>query len=620
MKIKEVEIRNFKGIREKKIYFSDLTVICGQNASYKTTIFDAFSWLFNGKDSLGNAQFEIRPLNADGTKVHNVEIGVTGTIEHEGVEHTLSRTQVENWVKKRGTTEATLQGNVTKYEVDGYPRSEAEYRAFIDSICAEKIFRLLTSPMAFTSLPWKEQRAILMEFVLEASDAELARGFGGYDEILDELAKAPSTDDILKKYASQLKALKQEQTELPVRIDEAMQSKVDVDAVNIAAHKKDLLATIDEYEQKMASYAGRANEMKSLVADKANCESEIQRLTAKYEREAYEVRHNLEKKVSDVEVKIDLAKRRKDAAQREAITLKANAEGIVNVNRKLSEKLGVPGRCPTCGQALDDEAIKRRDESVSERIRQNEDEIHAISVKVMDAENRAAEADEEIKTASEVIEEIKAGMATIPTVAEVIKQDAQYIMLNKQLADVLDRMTALNKTDDGQYDRLRMLVDGLRKEVANLDTEYAKSLRNDEIDARIENLRQEQMTVGDKIIHLEHLRDLTEAFMRQKMDTVSETINDQFDGVKFKLFDVQLNGGIAPTCECTVNGVPFASLNNGGRIVSGLKIIRTLQRHYGVSLPVFVDNAEAVSDGFMPEMDGQMILLEVTNDKELVVR
>jgi chromosome segregation ATPase len=474
--------------------------------------------------------------------------------------------------------------------------------------------------MAFTSLPWKEQRAILMEFVLEASDAELARGFGGYDEILDELAKAPSTDDILKKYASQLKALKQEQTELPVRIDEAMQSKVDVDAVNIAAHKKALLGTIDEYEQKMASYAGRANEMKGLVADKANCESEIQRLTAKYERDAYEVRHNLEKKVSDTEVKIDLAKRRKDAAEREVITLKANADGIVNVNKKLSEKLGIPGRCPTCGQALDDEAIKRRDESVSDRIKQNEDEIHSIGVKVMDAENRAAEADEEIKTASEVIEEIKAGMSTIPTAADVIKQDAQYIMLNKQLADVLDRMTALNKTDYGQYDRLRMLVDGLRKEVANLDAEYAKSLRNDEIDVRIENLRQEQMDVGDKIIHIEHLRDLTEAFMKQKMDTVSETINDQFDGVKFKLFDIQLNGGIAPTCECTVNGVPFASLNNGARIVSGLKIIRTLQRHYGVSLPVFVDNAEAISDGFMPEMDGQMILLEVTNDKELVVR
>lgn len=620
MKIKSLGIRNFKGIRERAVNFGDVTIISGQNTSGKTTVFDAFTWLLFGKDSLGSSQFEIRPLNADGSKVHNVEINVTGTIEHDGVEHTLSRTQVENWVKKRGTTEATLQGNVTKYEVDGYPRSEAEYKAFIDSICAEKVFRLLTPPMAFTSLPWKEQRAILMEFVLDAGDAELARGFGGYDEILGELAKAPSTDDILKKYASQLKALKQEQTELPVRIDEAMQSKAEVDVDSLIAHKKDLMATIEEYEQKMASYAGRANEMKSLVADKANYESEIQRLTAKYEREAYEVRHNLEKKISEAEVKIDLAKRRKDAADREVITLEANADGIVNVNKKLAEKLGVPGRCPTCGQALDDEAIKRRDESVSERIRQNEDEIHAINVKVMDAKNRAAEADEEIQTASEVIEEIKAGMATIPTAAETLKQDAQYIMINKQLADTLDRMTALNKTDDGQYDEMNKLVAGMRNELSNLDAEYAKSLRNDEIDARIENLRQEQMDVGDKIIHLEHLRDLTEAFMKQKMDTVSETINDQFDGVRFKLFDIQLNGGIAPTCECTVNGVPFASLNNGARIVSGLKIIRTLQRHYGVSLPVFVDNAEAVSDGFMPEMDGQMILLEVTNDKELVVR
>ena len=113
--------------------------------------------------------------------------------------------------------------------------------------------------------------------------------------------------------------------------------------------------------------------------------------------------------------------------------------------------------------------------------------------------------------------------------------------------------------------------------------------------------------------------DLTESFIRAKMNMISEKINEKFNVVRFSLFENQINGGLKETCECTVNGVPYSSLNNGHRIIAGLDIIRSLSELYGVSAPVFIDNSEAISTGNFPEMDTQIIHLIVTDDNELTV-
>ena len=100
---------------------------------------------------------------------------------------------------------------------------------------------------------------------------------------------------------------------------------------------------------------------------------------------------------------------------------------------------------------------------------------------------------------------------------------------------------------------------------------------------------------------------------------MSDSINQMFDGLTFKLFDMQINGGIKECCEVTYDGVPYSDLNTGHRVVAGLEIIRALQRKFGVTVPVFVDNAESINDFNVPKMDCQMIMLKVTEDKELKI-
>jgi hypothetical protein len=84
--------------------------------------------------------------------------------------------------------------------------------------------------------------------------------------------------------------------------------------------------------------------------------------------------------------------------------------------------------------------------------------------------------------------------------------------------------------------------------------------------------------------------------------------------VRWKLFDVQINGGIADCCEATVDGVPFADLNHGARINAGIDVINALSRHYGRTVPVFVDNAEAVTA--LEPSESQVIRLVVSAGHE----
>ena len=155
IKLGKLVMQNFKGCTDRTVEFSDRTVISGANAAGKTTIRDAFMWLLFNKDSTGATNFQIRPLDADGRQIDNVEIMVEGTLTVDGKEVVLKKVQKQIWRKRRGTDVTELQGNENLFEISGYPKSEKDYKEYISDLLEEKMFKLITSPQAFTMLPWK---------------------------------------------------------------------------------------------------------------------------------------------------------------------------------------------------------------------------------------------------------------------------------------------------------------------------------------------------------------------------------------------------------------------------------------------------------------------------------
>ena len=204
---------------------------------------------------------------------------------------------------------------------------------------------------------------------------------------------------------------------------------------------------------------------------------------------------------------------------------------------------------------------------------------------------------------------------------DFLKEYAFTHQINR--SDLNEVLAEIKKLESDGADQI---VNNLKAEKSDLQSRLdevnkiiAKASMNVEIDERIAELQAEQKEIGQKVADQEQMLYLLEEFIRFKLDKVSESINSHFKTVNFKLFEMQLNGGMKDCCECTVNGVPYSTLNSGHRIVAGIDIICSLSELYGVSVPIFVDNAESLNEFNVPDMDTQLILLSVSADKQLTV-
>ena len=662
IKLLSMRIQNFKGCKDKTIDFGDKTRISGANATGKTTIFDAFTWLLFGKDSLGSSDFDIRPLDENGKMVDNIEISVEAKINVGSDEYELKKVQRQKWVKKRGTGTTELQGNINEFGINGYPKSQKDFKDFIAGIIDEDIFTLITNPTAFNSLPWKKQRETLMKFVGTFSDAEIAETFGEkYTKLIPELRIA-STEDILKKYTKAKTALNKDMVEIPARIDEVSKQLVIADVGALEVEKSAKEAALQKVEDEISGGSGKLEEINSKREEVMNLKfhlSEIQNAeNQKLLFESTDIRADLSRKqdtlnnlkrdvlnkeseIRDAHVKYEDHEREKNRLLVEWKSEKAKAYPALTPLEPLMDDSFI---CPTCGQDLPEEAKQKRIadyearktayESKYEKDKAEFEENRAKRISQIEADGRsAAKSRDKFKTLEESLikekdelttkladaqreyEIVKKAVDGTPKVADV-SENAEYLATIEKISVLEKEIEEMSK--DTSSMELKAQRDILKNEIAEIAGKIAAA-DNTKVKERIAELEAEQKEVGQKIASQEMMIDLVEDFIRTKMNMISEKINEMFKIVSFKLFSEQINGGLKETCGCTVNGVPLSSLNNGHRIVAGLDIIHSLSNLYGVSCPIFVDNAESINDFNVPEMDAQMIYLTVTDDKELKV-
>lgn len=636
MKIKSIILQNFKGCKNATYTFDGKNVtVCGANGSGKTTIFDAFTWILFGKDSLDNAKFEIRPLDKDGKQIDNVEICVSAILEIDGKEVELKKTQKQNWVKKRGSEHPVLQGNVNSFEIDGYPRSEKEYKEYINGIVSDDLFKMLTNPAYFPNMPWKDQRATIMKFASDVSDIELATEDSRFAELLPEIEKAPSTDDIKNKYQKSLNELKKKQIELPVRIDEQSKNKVDIDVAELELHKNVLKEQIAENKAKQEDISKQFEEYQKLsdgIMELKFAEGDLQRKANEelVSKKKYLQAHIDEKNEYLISISNGIQRNNREIAEYEngiesgAKERNRLAELWKSVNAEVFDESTTI--CPTCHRELPAEEIESLRsafaKSKTERLakiekegteaKQNIENAKAMIPKLQEC-NKDNLANKN-KLEKEVTD-LENQLSELPTSIDVTGTE-EYKAIQSQLAEKEQAMSQMNNASSIR-ESLEAEVEDLHIEYTEVEKQIAMSQKNVEIDERIEELQAEQREVAQKIADVEKMLYLLDEFIKYKLDKISDSINAMFDGVNWNLFSEQINGGVKEVCECTVNGVPFGSLNNGHRIIAGLQIIKALQKLYGAYLPIFTDNAESVNDFNLPDMDCQLIKLKVSDDKNL---
>lgn len=633
MKLTKLELLNFKGLKSFAINLNGDVVIRGDNATGKTTVFDSVCWLLFGKDSLDRADFEIKTLDG-GEPIHKVNHEVTGTFTlDEGGTVELKRVYREKYSSPRGG-EVTMTGHTTDYFVDGVPKKEKEYKEMVSSLVDESIFKLITNPLYFNeTYSWQNRRKLLLEMCGDISDEDV---IASHDELrrLAELLEGRTVDDHRKVVAAKKTAINKELDMIPVRIDEAMRNKPEIssDKAKLIRDIETLSAGIDEVEKQKAIIQNgfSSTEKESKIRDiNRQLDAQKSKVLSDYHKQKQHLRGEYEAsltKLKMVEVDRDRCADRRDELNKEIeheskriATLQSEFDAF-NAQQFNKES------CPTCGQALpaDKQAALEAEFNTnkSKKIEEWKGLIEsAVKLKGNYEEQQeimASKIDSLTTEASQYNDAYNVKFKEYEAYSEPnLEDDPVYADLKAQLflLEIDDEPGA----DTEDLAKLDEELSSMKSKKANLETELNKFNLIDDINHRILELESQQQKLVAEKNALDEASFLMDEFIKAKVNMLEENINSKFKLARFKMFNVMLNGNIEECCETTYKGVPYRSMNNAARINVGLDIINALTSYYKVNAPVFIDNAEAVTD-FIPVNSQTIKLIVDESEPQLVVK
>lgn len=641
MKLTKLELLNFKGLKSFTINLNGDVVIRGDNATGKTTVFDSVCWLLFGKDSLDRADFEIKTLDR-GEPVHKVNHEVTGTFTlDEGGTVELKRVYREKYSSPRGG-EVTLTGHTTDYFVDGVPKKEKEYKEIVNSLVDENIFKLITNPLYFNeTYSWQNRRKLLLEMCGDISDEDVIAEYSELKALTDILS-GHSVDDHRKVVAAKKTAINKELDMIPVRIDEALRGKPTIDTPRDVLIQEISLATttLETLEADKAllvnghavvdTRAELRDVQRRLMARESELQMEYKKQSALKSNE-YDM---VVSELNNLSSKVESTKHRLDTSNRDIQRIESVIDELMHQRQQVNEDafvMDIDEACPTCGQKLPAEQIQAAREKAETKFnlrksKQLEELNQSIELKQQDIEN---------------IKKRDAGLEPVETLEALIKAKE---LVKQTITDEIGQLTAPVLDDDSIYADLKaeefmlqMKLDesntdhseeiaDIDKRIAttkehrfNLETELNKYEETKRIDTRVAELESQQAELAAEKSKLDEASYLMDEFVKAKVNMLEDVINSRFKLARFKMFNVMLNGNVEECCETTYKGVPYRSMNNAARINVGLDIINALTSYFKVNAPVFIDNAEAVTE-FVPVNSQTIKLIVDESEPQLVVK
>mgnify|MGYP000954033410 FL=1 len=650
MKLIRLKLENFQGIKSAEFRLDGHSAsIYGDNATGKTTVYNAVTWLLFDRASTNAKNFTPKTKGADGD-LHYLDHAAEAEFDIGGRSITLRKVFHENYKKKRGSAAEEFDGHSVDYYVDGVPTKEKDYKMTLIAFCgSEEKMKMLTMPDYFPEqLPWDARRTILLEICGDVDDDMVINSTPELKD-LPEYLKMPgstvqrySVEDY-KKIAQVTKTDINKQIQaIPGRIDEATRAIPDTTGIDPAEMDKKVAAINAEREaleqQKARILAGDSftSDIRKRISD---AQAKLAEMRAEYAEKNSAANSSILDRINAIKTEsIGAINKARDARNdierkhRELARISELREQLLQEYTEVqAERWNEDAEtCPTCGQRLPEENIQKlrddfnirkskRLEAINQRGNKeaNKSMISAIKEEIAGLEAAAAKYEAEAAEAEKKIEELRSQLITpLP-----FDQTEEYRSMSAQIAELRAEEQEAGKTTSAEVTRLTEEIHALfakAEELKDLKSRLRIAASQKE---RIEELKQSEKALAERYEKLEYGVYLCELFTKTKVKMLTERINGKFKNVRFRLFQEQVNGGIKDDCEVMIptedgNLVPFTFANNAARINAGLEIINTLSHHWGIEMPVFIDNAESVTK--LLQMDTQVVRLVVSEpDKEL---
>jgi len=646
IKLISMEIHNFKRIKDSGVLLFDgnSIEIRGENETGKSTIADAFFWCLFGKNSYDLKIFSVKPLDKDNNEIHFLETSVEVTLSINGVEKRFKRIMTENWVAKRGSDEKTYNGNTTEGFINDVPKKITDYQKEVGAVIDEELFKLLTSTTYFNSLHWTKQRDIIFRLVQGVDDTYIINQKRELEPLLTEVADGKSIDDLKAQKTVEMKSYDKKISTLPSEIKTLMEIEYDLPEDFNPEKNQVLLDFKSKKRDELLMQS--SSQTKSLKAEEIeqtiySIKSANRKLETEKEVLLDEAEHNRNVAIGEIKSKIEAKNRARASKDDEFKTIseriekgqKVLEEALAKRESLIVEYKEIKARvfnaesdtCPTCGSKWPLEKVEEFEKHFNvekaKAIEKNKENGIALKVEIEKYQKAIEELNnkikylemekEELSAEIEILEKEVKEIENTELITNTSKIDAQIETNNgrlKLLETELENIEKLSEEDDST-NQIQSELDALQEEIELL-SKYKVNYFNDK--TRKENIilkEQEMKETQSKYEKANKVMTLIGKFIEFKGQYLADSINRPFKIVKFKLSKTnELAGTIEDTCIATVDGVPFPDVNTGAKIQAGLDIISGLQEIYQVRMPIFIDNAEAVTH-WMIDLNCQQIKL-----------
>lgn len=667
MILKSLHLENFKGAKDKIYKFGKTTRVSGMNRLGKTTIATAWFWLLADKNYELVSNPNIRPDD-----VEECVPTVTAVLDVDGKEIAIAKMQK----RKVGKPDANGISKVTitnTYEINSVPKTERDFRADLEELgLSFDNFLVCSHPDVFTRQKQADMRKVLFKLASAKTDVEIAAMSKDTKDVA-KLLEAYKYEEIeAMNNASKKKAVEQLDA-IPNQIVGLEKAKVDVDVAEQELAKADLERKIAEVDQKIA---GAGNAVESLRQEEMQLQFDMSGIMQTMNRELSNQRNNIEVELFGCTTELD---RFKPTISLKEKQIDDNAKAIADADaerKKLGEQYNFEKAkafdeipylfdeskwvfdesttvCSLCGQALPAEKIeqlkadfetrkefakadaaRRLADAKNNFIAQKNSNLEEIKEKGFTKKNlieeltkKNADLNTEVDTLKKQEqegaarkEELSKQLSEIPSEADY-SQNEEYVKLNARHNEVLAEIERLQATDDAEIvESLKIEKADLKSQLEEINKIIAQAANNVRIDEQITDMQKKQREYEQAKADAEKILHQLKEVSKRKNELLVEEINQHFGIVSWKLFDYQKNGEYKEVCVPMVDGKEFGVTTNTGReIQAKLDICNSFQRFFDMYVPVFLDGAESLNNEYIPAVDAQLILLSVSEDKQLKV-
>lgn len=636
IKLKKLILENFMCYALKEIDFSDFTKISAMNGMGKSTIANAYMWLFF------NCDYELRDnqtvrSEVDGKTIDDVDVSVTAVIDMDCKEIIAKKVQKRTYSK-----DGTSCKDDNKYFINDVPKTLKDFNAYFE--LDMNVWKMCTSVNAFLSQKPADMRSYLFSLVSEVTDVQVANSNKELKELVKLLEKYKAEELLAMNKATKSKVSK----ELPILDGQIMekerdiQIKSDIDVSDLELLRNSLKEQIKDCIAKQTYNDKLIAEYDKDSSDILNLKFELSDMSRKANEENAKARRDIENKISDNRFLV--SKTEKTITDTENnITYQQTTVDIINKQlldirdkwkaeneRKFDETSLI---CSYCGQEYPED---KKEQFRADFYRHKAEELKTITnngnlIKSKLDENKKILEDlqKELQQHKESLEMLNTAIADLEKQLEELPQEIdvsateEYKALEQQISEKEQAMNKANYISTVKAE-LKAQENDLRQQLADCDGEIAKSDTTAD-EERLFELKKKKLDMEQSKTDCEKILDLLDELDKTKNELLTDQINSHFSLVQWKLFDNAKNGNYKSVCIPMVDGKSILTTmsNKGNRILGRIDICKSIQKISGINCPIWLDdteNLDTVNQSRVADMvDSQLIMLLVNDNKELKV-